>query len=270
MDINAEIQYVWNFGWDRDNMSQSGPKVNLLLKAMLDKNVEEMERLFQQGATLEKADKETLGRVVFHILDEYDVVHCMTKHGFVGYIGKFVNFSCIGEDGYSWDLMARAWYLKRYDVLELLAENGFEGVSYCINGSGEDIDRLIVIRGDVKAANILMEYGYPRYEFERYQLRYPDSKVIRYLQENPVIKRKIGVLDPFKYKEIPYPSLEKPSFFNKKKVEVINRNLKQDYEDRIEAQKRFKALIGETEWKNVIERNRKSDELFVLMANDLL
>ena len=49
--------------------------MNRLLKAMIKKNANEMERLFQQGASLKRTDKETLQRVLYHVLDDYDVIY---------------------------------------------------------------------------------------------------------------------------------------------------------------------------------------------------
>ena len=257
MDIDAEIKYDWKYGWDVENMSEPRPKVNLLLKAMLERNIDEMEDVFRQGATLQKADKATFERAVYHILDDYNVVKCMVRHGFVGYCGDFAHFKCYGPDAFPWDLMARAWYLKKYDILELLAAQGFEGLGYCINGEGEDVDRLMVIQGDVKGVKILLEYGYPREQFEYYQLRYPNSAVIHYLHDNPVVKRKIGVLDPWKYRTIPYPALVKLGLFNRKKGMQRNQELLLDYEDRVEAQKKFKERIGVANWNSIVKYNEE-------------
>lgn len=77
MDINEPISYRWTLGWDEEGMISPKPTVNRLLKAMIEKNVGEMERLFQQGASLKKTDKETLRRVFYHVLDDYDVVACL-------------------------------------------------------------------------------------------------------------------------------------------------------------------------------------------------
>ena len=46
MDINEPISYRWTLGWD-EGMVSPRPTVNRLLKAMIEKNANEMERLFQ-------------------------------------------------------------------------------------------------------------------------------------------------------------------------------------------------------------------------------
>ena len=53
MDINEPIPYRWTLGWD-EGMVSPRPTVNRLLKAMIEKNANEMERLFQQGASVDQ------------------------------------------------------------------------------------------------------------------------------------------------------------------------------------------------------------------------
>ena len=38
MDINEEINYVWQFGWDKKGYGESRPIVNRLLRAIIEKN----------------------------------------------------------------------------------------------------------------------------------------------------------------------------------------------------------------------------------------
>lgn len=271
MDINAPIQYEWKLGWDREGMSQPRPIVKPLLKAIIEKDVDRMEQLFGKGARLEKANKQTLERVVFHILDDYNVVKWMTRHGFQGFYGAFEGFRCVGVDGYFWDLLARAWYLEKYDVFELVAAYGFNyGISYCIGGEAWDVDKLIVAQGDVRAAKILLEYGFRREYLERCIERYPQSAVSRYLRDNPVVKRKIGSLDDMRYRTINYPYMKKPGLFHRKKVIKKNEELLLDYNDRVDAQKKLKAYLGEARWEKIMREQKEGDELFSMIARDML
>lgn len=250
MDINAEIQYDWKYGWNTKGLSEPKPTMNLLLKAILEKNVDEMEHLFEKGASLEKANEETLKRVLFCVLDDYNVIKCITEHGFQGFEDFFKDEKCLDADGYRWSFLARAWYLRKYDVLELLAINGFAGGG-TLSAPGFYLDRIIVEKDDVKAAKILLEYGFPRKEFEDFKNKYPNSAVIQYLQENPVVKRKIGALDNARYYEIPRPTLEKPGLFNRKKVMQRNEWRMEDYKDRVEAQQKLRKYLGEERWKKI-------------------
>lgn len=58
-----------------------------------------------------------------------------------------------------------------------------------------------------------------------YKNKYSESDVIMYLMEHPIIHRKTIVLDKFKFKEIPYPKLEKPGFL----IESVLKNLIHSY-----------------------------------------
>lgn len=49
MGINDEISYQWPYAWDADNMASEKPVVNRLLKAMIEKDIVEMEKLFSLG-----------------------------------------------------------------------------------------------------------------------------------------------------------------------------------------------------------------------------
>ena len=62
MDINEEINYTWQFGWDKKGYGEPRPIVNRLLRAIIEKNVDEMESLFDKGASLEKIHRVSFER----------------------------------------------------------------------------------------------------------------------------------------------------------------------------------------------------------------
>ena len=262
MSINDRISYEWPFGWNAEHMGKEEPEVNLLLKAMIEKNVYEMNRLFSEGATIQAIDKSTFERALFHLLTEYEVIKCLVDHGFIGMYGDFeYNDKCLEPETYSWGILARAWYLGNYVVFELLAKNGFSNMYICSCGEGYYGEELIIRKNDIKATKILLENGYSRNEFMDYKNKYPDSDVITYLIEHPIIHRKTIALDRFRFKEIPYPKLEKPGFFNRKRIEESNSILLKDYEDRLEAQSRFKMELGKDKWQQISNYNRKMNAL---------
>ena len=272
MDINAPIQYEWKLGWDKEGMSEPAPTVNLLLKAIIEKDVDRMEELFAQGAMLNKINKSTLERAVFHIMDDYQVVSCMVKHGFHGFFGPFEHFECVAPDAYIWHPLARAWYLGAYSVFELLAKFGFSNqLWFCIGGKVTyDVEKLIVAKNDLRAAKILLEYGYPRRSFEFLKNKYPDSIVIRYLDEHPVLNRKLLSLDNCRFKTIEKPQMEKPGLFNHKRVEKRNSDLMEDYMNRLEAQQNLRKLLGENNWKRVVKNTVLLDEAMTMIASDMV
>lgn len=240
MGINDVIPYEWDLGWDSSGMSNPKPVVNRLLKAMIERDAIEMWSLFKQGATLKGMNEETFKRVLYHVLDDHNVIKCLTDHGFTAFFGEYDNdYNCYDPDGYSWGLLARAWNLKNYAVFDLLASKGFKRLYYASGGTKYDTMQWIFERNDVLAMQILLENGYPREMLRREMKDYPNSKVTLFIQENPVIKRKSVGLDNYRFLTIPKPELEKAGLFNRKVIQGKNELLMQDYQERVSAQKRM-------------------------------
>lgn len=272
MDINEKISYKWPFVWNAEDMGQKEPEVNRLLKAIIEKNINEMNSLFLKGATIQGINKSTFQRAIFHLLGEYDVVKCLVEHGFIGIFDGFDD-RCIEPETYSWGILARAWsigsYNGNYDVFELLAKSGFSNMHFCSRGQGYEGEDLIVGKNDIRAAVILMENGYDRSKFLRYQNKYPGSDVIRYLIDHPVIHRKSIALDDFKFREIPYPQLETPGFFHRKRTQENNSLLIKDYEDRVEAQNQFKRELGESNWDKISKNKLEGNKEFFRLLHEI-
>lgn len=240
--INEAIPYKWTFGWTRENMTNPEPIVNSLLKAIIERDISRMESLYQTGASLAKSDKETFQRILFYVIDDYDTINWLINHGMTSTNTR----DCIGVDGYIWGLLARAWYVKAYAVMELLAYYGFDWLIFCINGKGFDARRMIFEKDDIRAMKILKEHGFIEdvdyelgFSYSTYRREYPESKVTAYLNENPIIKRKSVGLDNYKFRKIPQPELEKENIFNRKKVRERNEIKMADYNDRVRAQKEY-------------------------------
>lgn len=250
IDINKAVSYKWPYVWDSENMVKESPVVNELLKAMIEKNVQKMTQLFSEGATINEMDEETFQRALFHLLGDYNVIKCLVDHGFVRTYGDFEFLDeCIEPAAYFWGILARAWYIGNQDVFELLARNGFSNLRICSYGKIYHGEELIIKKNDVKSAVILLENGYSRDVFldSEYLYKYPESDVIKYLQNHPVIHRKTVALDGWRFREIPFPEFEKPGFFNRKRIEERNSIIMKDYEDRIVAQERFKKELSNWE-----------------------
>ncbi len=146
--------------------------------------------------------------------------------------------------------IARAWYVKAYDVMELLAYYGFDKMSFCINGEGWYIDELIFKCGDLRGIKILKEHGYMEdenyvygYPYSVLRQKFPNSKVTAYLNNNPLIKRKSVGLDDFRFHEIPKLNLEKVGIFHRKETIRRNEYRTADYNDRIRAQKEYRKTF---------------------------
>lgn len=241
-NINAPIPYHWTFGWSVENMSNPKPVVNRLLAALIDGNIQNLDNLYRQGATLKETDEATFRRILYHIIDNFDVINWLLHHGMTSDNSD----ECIGPDGYIWGPIARAWYVKAYDVMELLAYYGFERMSYCINGEAWYIDELIFKYNDIKGVKILKEHGYIEdvnyvygYPYSVLRQKYPNSKVTAFLNNNPLITRKSVGLDPCSFHEIPKPKKESVGLFHRKETIRRNEIAIADYNDRVRAQKEY-------------------------------
>lgn len=246
-DINGVIPCEWTFGWSIENMTNPKPIINRLIKAIIEGDVFEMECLYKKGASIKKADEATFQRTLFHVISKYDTMKWLVTHGMTSNNTRH----CIGVDGYIWGMLARAWYVKAYDVMELLAYYGFDCLNFCINGKGWNVERLIFEKDDICAMKILKEHGFIEdvdyvfgFPYSTYRREYPESKVTAYLNEHPVIKRKSVGLDNWKFGKIPEPKLEKENLFNRKKIRERNEILIADYNDRIRAQKEYLKIFS--------------------------
>lgn len=157
---------------------------------------------------------------------------------------------CISPYGFFWGLTARAYYLKAYDVMALLAANGFDEFA-CYDKGWNDTwyaDKHIWRTGDLKALRILLENGYVY-----------DLASEKYILGRPQVRRKTIGLDPAKFhKSISPPKYEdEPLFFGRKEAKARNARRREDYEDRVRAHKEFQNSFGidnlrelRTRWKS--------------------
>ena len=160
MSINDPINYQWQWGWD--GMSDSKPTVNRLIKAMLERNIGEMERLFSVGAAWEACNENTFGRTLFIVMDDYSLIKCLVKHGFTAIYTEGSNKQCYDSQGYCWGYIGRAWTVKAFDVMELLAQNGFNNMIIHHNNNGDyvNLDEVSFMYNDIRTAKISeMENG---------------------------------------------------------------------------------------------------------------
>lgn len=275
MDINEPISYRWTLGWD-EGMVSPGPTVNRLLKAMIEKNANEMERLFQQGASLKKTDKETLQRVLYHVLDDYDVVACLIRHGFTSRYGAMIKKSeyyaddeCWSPYAYGSGLPGRAWSMKSYKVLKLLVDQGFEKMSFSIKDQFYDAEELSYEREEIEVVKLFLENGRLATHYDLYFRNYPNNKITRFLQGRPVIKRRSALLDPCLFSKIPEPQLIKVGFFGGKSAREKNERILADHEDRINAQKMFIEQIGLEAWKKEVKFNEDFSAELADMAKEI-
>lgn len=254
-DINAPIPYEWKYSWGKQ-LSESQPIVNRLLKAALERDGAEVERLFQQGASLQATNSTTRRVVIYLIADCYPVMEQFVKHGmsrndrgceYGDHASNGCNENeCLTPNGYFWGVLARALYLEAYDVAALLAANGFTAFNCFDIGftSAIDYDRVVFREGIEPAIRILLEHGYVfgRSSFWR-------EKYEEYVLDRPQVVRKSCCLDPLRFKALePQPQLESvPLLFGRKDAIARNNRRIEDNADRIRALRAFRQNHRETD-----------------------
>lgn len=243
-DINAPIPYRWNLGWGSGVCGK--PIVNPLLKAVIESDIAEMDRLAALGATLHACDANTLRRVLHHKVTSYVVMKWLLRHGLSRVDPDPVRLdaqSSLCPNGYSWGLIGRAYYLKAYEVMDLLAAHGFREF-YCYDpmwSDGWEADKHILRNGDERGLKILLENGYV-FEDSRFYRPYFQ----RYVMERPQVRRKsIGLDFCNTGREVPLPAYERvPLIFGRREAQARNARLREDYEDRVRARREFLQCHG--------------------------
>lgn len=270
--INEPIYYNWKLGWG-DGIGSSQPIVNPLLKAIIEKDVNEMDRLFAAGASLKKCDQTTFRRALFHVIDSYPVMCRLVKHGF-SRIGHDIDSlgnngindqECLTPGGYRWGVIARAYYLGAYDVMDLLASHGFNHFNCYTEGwaDSEDMDYVIFKKDDRKAIQILLENSYDIGVGPFYRRCYE-----KYVINQPQVRRKsIGLEDNIFRITPQMRSLEKvPLIFGRKEAIYRNSRRREDYEDRVRAFNEFKATYGSEEY----AQQKDKERALAVTADDML
>lgn len=230
MDINSPINYKFPYVWNSENMSGT-PKVNLLLKELIERNYDRAKSLLDHGATFKGIDNTTLRRCLFEFLEDYKLIKFMIDNGFTGLyfqeypsISSSLSYECIDRPGYGWSLTGRAFVLGKRDVLELLLKNRFRPGQFWKNGKTYDIPRYAMRTDHMILIDILLSHGYSAQKLlkEIPSGGHMDSKACRYVLSCPNIKWQSygqGDLE----KDIEFP--KKPEFtmfmFKKTKEKLV-------------------------------------------------
>lgn len=266
--IDQAIPYTWTLGW---NMPKHKPVVNLLIKAILDQNCTAIDDLLARGASLKCCDLLTLRHALFHVAGNYSVMARLVANG-LSRVGTDVDFhgdngindpTCVSPVGGRWGLIGRAYYLEAYDVMNLLAANGFDDYKCYEPGWDESwyADFHILRTEDRRGIQILMENGYVL-----------DRRYEHLVLERSQIRRKSVGLDPWKFRtDMPRPWYEdEPLLFGRASAQARNARRREDYEDRIRALKEFRETFGSEKVQTIHREKTDFNKLFVKAANDVL
>lgn len=151
---------------------------------------------------------------------------------------------CISPAGYLWGLTARAYYLKAFDVMDLLTAHGFDNFTCYDQGwsSSWDADDHILRTGGPKRLKVLLENGYVIGTFTVYERRHYEN----YVLGRPQVRRKTIGSDSCKFsKSVPAPKYEdEPLIFGRKEAKARNARRREDYEDRVRAHREFVQAFG--------------------------
>lgn len=271
MGINDTINYSFPYAWNQENMS-STPKVNLLLRALIERNYREAQELLNSGATFHAIDNETFRRCLFEFVEDYKLMKFMIDNGFTGidaycYPSIFKEDSeCIDPAGYLWSLVGRAYVLGKKNVMELLFTNGFKGTKFYWKGNYYFIPRYAMKNDDIGLIQLLLSHGYPKKKLID-SLNYGErdySKAYMYVMSNPTIQWKSYGLGEIAG-EVPVP--EKPEFsrftFKKKKQQLMadyNKSMI-NYQMEVEAKEKYIKTISKKDLEKYYE-DKKAEEEF--------
>lgn len=281
---NKPISYVWPYSWM--GMASKTPRMDPMIQAIINEDVDELRRLRAQGFSLRNSDEGTLKRTLFEKISSTRVMKLLIEEE---YISSFISADstyhhakyitkCINERGYSWGLIAKACYERAYEVMDLLARFRFDDTLYCFNGTdgpSGGIEDIIFQRDDVTAIKILYENGIEHYTNNHYDEcvfwwqwrdRYPNSSVTKYLSDHPYPVRRSMGLDNFAFRKIEQDKMEKVGLFNRKAALRRNEYRRLDYEDRVKAQNDYIRWLDRTgrwsRWMSYVKADRKSDAVF--------
>lgn len=223
MDINSPISYKFPYVWNSENMPGT-PKVNLLLKELIERNYTRASSLLAHGATLKGIDDTTFRRCLFEFLEDYTLMKFLADNGLNG-IYWSEQTECIDRAGYCWSLPGRAFVLGNRRLLDLLFTNRFKPGTFWKNGRVYSLENYAMQNNHFQLIEILLSHGCPKNELTRWvdACDMNSSKSYQYVIGNPDIQWKsygLGALE----KDIPMPKkpVLKPLMFKKTKQRLAD------------------------------------------------
>ena len=160
MNINDTINYQFPYTWSQENMTDV-PKVNLLLKALIERNYVEARALVAKGASLDKIDTDTFKRCLYEFVEDTDLIKFLISLGFNGiYFNE--NLDCVTPNGYSCGITGRAYQIGNSRVLNLLFANRFQPGSFWLKGKNVDMVKYAMQTDDIELIKVLLCHGYPK------------------------------------------------------------------------------------------------------------
>lgn len=256
------------------------PNVNPLLAAMIKKDFKTAENLIKQGAEIADIDKATFQRALFEFLNDYETMRFLIKHKFKPFY-YYGRVECQDEYGRLWGIIARVYFCRNKQVLELLLSVGFdyfsEGAYWGSDGKRYVLWKWVLLNGnDREFVDLLLSYGTlakdildwiddPDYEPHNYG-------ICSYLKSNPNIVWKGYALASNRFGEIPLPKRPYIGIFtSKRKKEFLEAEYErqmEEYRDKKRVQQEFLNSITQDDWKAIESMSKR--EIEVMQARKML
>ena len=272
MSINEPINYKFPYAWNEENMPGL-PKVNPLLKSLIERDYRQAKLLLSQGATFKGIDHTTLRRCLFEFLEDYNLIKFMVDNGFNAIyfhaypsISSTVNFECIDRPGYGWSLAGRAFMLGKRNVLELLFESRFEPGQLWNGSKVYNLSNYAMRTNHITLIDILLSHGYSKQALLN-EVPYSEqnySKAYQYVASDPEINWRsygLGKLE----KEVPIPTKPELSRFMFKKTKErlmaeYGRKL-DNYKKEVAAKKAYIKTLSKSDLEIYFKKLERDPEL---------
>lgn len=243
---------------------------DVLLDALNARNYDRAKDLIQQGKRFHDIDEIAYETALYFYLSDYKMMKFLTENGYN--IFFFPHPGCRDERGRMWGILARAYALGEYKVMELLFGAGFNvhgsNERYWVEGDGAPYPLwkgLFLGKFDKKLIDIMLSYGCPAIEFDD---PYYDERVRDYIHSKPKVKLKSYSLGPWN-EEIPVPEAPRFTIFTSRSMrDYLNKEYEremQEYQEKTRVQKEYIDGITTEEWKALKEHRKIS-----LMADQIL
>ena len=233
-----------------------------LLDALIESDYLKVESFIEKGKRFENIDEGLFQRALYEFLADYDMMLFLVNHGFN--IFHFRHVFCRDDRGRAWGIVARAYFLNRRDIIDLLFSVGFnllDSNEFFWMGN-ESVPRLLwkyvlLEKFDKEIIDLMLSYGE---DFSSTSIGYldDDQRAYNYVNSNPKINWKGYALCSKWQQEIPEPI--KPYFgifTTKRKREALETLYNKEYEEYLEkvrVRREYINSITDEEWKLIDEQ----------------
>ena len=236
---------------------------DVLLDALNKRDYDKAKELIRQGRRLHEIEGDIFETALYFYLTDYKMMEFLTENGYN--IFFFHHSGCRDDRGRMWGILARAYVLGEYRVMELLFSAGFS-----VHGSNERYwvegheapyplwKGLFLNKFDKKLIDMMLSYGCPANKFDNPDY---DKRVRDYIHGKPQIELKSFSLGPWN-EEIPVPEAPRFSFFTlRSSRDYLNKKYEQEmqeYQEKTRVQKEYVDKITVEEWKALKEHRKIS------------